>query len=152
MQIALDEIISIKKLGQKETIDINVSGDNLFFANNILTHNSGYDNSDMDLSNVSESAGLSSTVDLMLAVIRSEELDALNQLMIKQLKNRYSDPSVYKRFVIGVDRDKMKLYDVEESAQKDITDSGQEEEDRPLFDKSTFGKRQRSEGFNGFKF
>lgn len=108
----------------------------------------GYDNSDIDLSNVSESAGLSSTVDLMLALIRSEELDELNQIMIKQLKNRYADPSYYKRFVIGVDRSKMKLYDCEESAQHDIADSGQD--DTPIFDKTRFSKQSKPT-FEGFK-
>lgn len=86
----------------------------------------------------------------MFALIRSEELDALNQIMVKQLKNRYADPSHYKRFVIGVDRSKMKLYDVEESAQDGLADSGQD--DVPVFDKSTFGKRARSEGFGDFKY
>lgn len=116
------------------------------------TTRSGYDNSDVGLTDTSESFGLPATADLMFALIRSEELDELNQIMVKQLKNRYADPSKYKRFVIGVDRDKMKLYDVEESAQKDITDSGQED-DTPLFDKSSFGKRSKREGsFSDFKF
>jgi len=116
------------------------------------TNRQGYDNSDIDLTNVSESAGLSSTVDLMLALIRSEELDELNQIMVKQLKNRYADPSNYKRFVVGVDRSKMKLYDVEESAQDGLVDSGQED-NSPLFDKSSFGKRAKREGsFDGFKY
>jgi hypothetical protein len=115
-----------------------VSGDNLFFCNGILTKNS---------------FGLPATADLMIALIRSEELDELNQIMIKQLKNRYADPSNYKRFVIGVDRSKMKLYDVEASAQEGLADSGQPEDDSPLFDKSTFGSRQKREGsFSDFKF
>lgn len=114
------------------------------------TNRDGFNNSDVDLTNTSESFGLPATADLMFALIRSEELDELNQIMVKQLKNRYADPSHYKRFVIGVDRDKMKLYDVEESAQKDIADSGQD--DTPVFDKSNFGKRQRTENFDGFKF
>ena len=114
------------------------------------TTRTGYNNSDVELTDTSESFGLPATADLMLALIRSEELDELNQLMIKQLKNRYADPSNHKRFVVGVDRDKMKLYDVEDSAQHDIVDSGQD--DGPLFDKSTFGKRARSEGnFGDFK-
>jgi hypothetical protein len=86
----------------------------------------------------------------MLALISTEELEGLNQLMVKQLKNRYNDPSYYKRFVIGVDRAKMKLYDVEVSAQKNISDSGQD--DKPVFDKSDFGKRVTAEEFTGFKF
>lgn len=110
----------------------------------------GYNSSDVELTDTSESFGLPATADLMFALIRSEELDALNQIMVKQLKNRYADPSNYKRFVIGVDRSKMKLYDVEESAQDGLTDSGQD--DTPLFDKSTFGKRARSDGFGDFKY
>lgn len=113
----------------------------------------GFNNSDVELTDTSESFGLPATADLMFALIRSEELDELNQIMVKQLKNRYADPTSYKRFVIGVDRDKMKLYDVEESAQDGLSDSGQEEDDKPLFDKSSFGKRARSEGgFRDFQY
>lgn len=111
---------------------------------------SGYNSSDVELTDTSESFGLPATADLMFALIRTEELDELNQVMIKQLKNRYNDPSYYKRFVLGIDRAKMKLYDVEESAQRDISDSGQD--DTPAFDKSSFGSRQKSEGFSGFNF
>jgi replicative DNA helicase len=114
------------------------------------TTRSGFTNSDPGLEDTSESFGLPATVDLMLALISTEELEGLNQLMVKQLKNRYNDPSYYKRFVIGVDRSKMKLYDVEVSAQKNISDSGQD--DKPVFDKSDFGKRVSSEEFTGFKF
>ena len=115
------------------------------------TNRDGFNNSDVDLTNTSESFGLPATADLMFALIRSEELDELNQIMVKQLKNRYADPSHYKRFVIGVDRDKMKLYDVEESAQKDISDSGQD--DTPVFDNSKMGQRQRGgSNFDGFKY
>ena len=85
----------------------------------------------------------------MIALIRSEELDELNQIMVKQLKNRYADPSYYKRFVIGVDRSKMKLYDCEESAQTGLTDSGQDT--GPIFDKSNFGKRMKPQSFEDFK-
>lgn len=91
------------------------------------TNRDGYANSDVDLSNVSESAGLSSTADLVIAVIRTEELDELNQLMVKQLKNRYNDLTKNKRFVLGVERSKMKLYEVEDSAQT-LADSGTQEE------------------------
>lgn len=90
------------------------------------TTRGGFANSDPDLTDTSESFGLPATADFMCAMIVTEELQQLNQIMIKQLKNRYGDPSVNKRFVIGVDRAKMKLYDVEETAQK-ITDSGQDE-------------------------
>ena len=117
------------------------------------TTRSGFNNSDVELTDTSESFGLPATADLMFALIRSEELDQLDQVMIKQLKNRYADPTKYKRFVLGVDRAKMKLYDVEESAQRDIADSGQEEEDdTPAFDKTTFGKRLGNNNFNDFKY
>ena len=92
------------------------------------TTRSGFANSDVDLTDTSESFGLPATADLMFALISTEELEGANQLMVKQLKNRYNDPTVYKRFVIGIDRSKMKLFDCEQSAQDDIVDSGQEEE------------------------
>lgn len=113
------------------------------------TTRGGYDNTDVDLTDTSESFGLPATVDFMFALISTEELENLNQIMVKQLKNRYNDPSYYKRFVIGVDRARMKLYDVEESAQKNISDSGQD--DGPAFDKSSFGKRMKQAG-DGFNF
>lgn len=112
------------------------------------TTRGGYDNTDVDLTDTSESFGLPATVDFMFALISTEELENLNQIMVKQLKNRYNDPSYYKRFVIGVDRARMKLYDVEDSAQKNISDSGQD--DTPIFDKSAFGQKMKrvGEGFN----
>jgi replicative DNA helicase len=113
------------------------------------TTRGGYDNTDVDLTDTSESFGLPATVDFMFALISTEELENLNQIMVKQLKNRYNDPSYYKRFVIGVDRARMKLYDVEDSAQSNIADSGQD--DGPAFDKSSFGKRMKQAG-DGFTF
>jgi len=97
---------------------------------------------------------LPATADLMFALISTEELADLNQIMVKQLKNRYSDPTTNKRFVIGVDRAKMKLYDAEESAQTNISDSGQSniDDDKPVFDKSGFGKRmQKNRDFGNLK-
>lgn len=114
------------------------------------TTRSGFTNSDPGLEDTSESFGLPATVDLMLALISTEDLEALGQIMVKQLKNRYNDPSYFKRFVIGVDRSKMKLFDVEVSAQTNIADAGQD--DKPVFDKSDFGRRSNAEGFTGFKF
>ena len=90
------------------------------------TTRSGYGSTDVDLTDTSESFGLPATADFMFALISTEELENLNQIMVKQLKNRYNDPTMFKRFVVGIDRTKMRLYDVEESAQKDIGDSGQE--------------------------
>jgi len=118
------------------------------------TTRSGYTNSDVGLEDTSESFGLPATADLMFALISTEELADLNQIMVKQLKNRYSDPTTNKRFVIGVDRAKMKLYDAEESAQTNISDSGQSqvEDDKPVFDKSGFGKRmQKNRDFGNLK-
>ena len=88
------------------------------------TTRGGYGNTDVELTDTSESFGLPATVDFMCALISTEELEQMNQLMVKQLKNRYNDPTINKRFVIGVDRARMKLYDLEQSAQKDIVDSG----------------------------
>jgi replicative DNA helicase len=97
------------------------------------TTRSGYGNSDVELTDTSESFGLPATADLMFALIASDEMEELNQIMIKQLKNRYNDPTIHKKFVVGIDRAKMRLYDVEQSAQKDIV------EDKPVFSKSQFG-------------
>ena len=116
------------------------------------TTRSGFTNSDPGLEDTSESFGLPATADLMFALVSNEELEQLNQIIVKQLKNRYNDPSYYKRFVIGVDRAKMKLYDVEASAQVGLSDAGQVQDDVPMFDKSEFGKRQKAEAFSGFKF
>jgi hypothetical protein len=109
------------------------------------TTRGGYDNSDVGLTDTSESFGLPATADFMFALIATDELKALNQIMVKQLKNRYSDPEMNKRFVIGVDKTKMRLYDVEQSAQDDIVD------DTPAFDKSNTGARFDKEKFSGFK-
>jgi replicative DNA helicase len=110
------------------------------------TTRSGFTNSDPGLEDTSESFGLPATADFMFALISTEELEQLNQIMVKQLKNRYGDPNNYKRFVIGIDRAKMRLYDVEQSAQVDIADAGHD--DKPL---NTFGERERPNKFQGFK-
>lgn len=114
------------------------------------TTRSGFANTDVELTDTSESFGLPATVDFMFALISSEELENLNQILVKQLKNRYGDPSYFKKFVIGVDRSKMKLYNLEAKAQENISDSGQDS--GPVFDKSEFGKRVKAEEFEGFKF
>ena len=92
------------------------------------TTRSGYGSSDVDLTDTSESFGLPATADLMFALISTEELEDMNQIMVKQLKNRYNDPTSYKRFCIGIDRSKMRLYDIDD-AQKDLVDSGEPEID-----------------------
>ena len=101
---------------------------NLPIVSATQTTRSGYSNSDVDLTDTSESFGLPATADLMFALISTEELEEVNQIMIKQLKNRYNDINMNKRFVIGIDRSKMKLFDCDQSAQEGIVDSGQEEE------------------------
>jgi len=93
------------------------------------TTRSGYGNSDVDLTDTSESFGLPATADFMFALISTEELENLNQIMVKQLKNRYNDPTMNKRFLLGIDRAKMRLYDIEQSAQSGIVDSGQDDYD-----------------------
>lgn len=85
----------------------------------------GYSSSDFGLEDTAESFGLPATADMMFGLITTEELDNLGQMMVKQLKNRYNDPTLNKRFTVGIDRARMKLYDLEQSAQKDIADSGQ---------------------------
>jgi len=96
------------------------------------TTRSGYSNSDVGLEDTSESFGLPATADFMFALISSEELESLNQIMVKQLKNRYSDPGSNRRFIVGIDRSKMRLYDVDQSAQEGLVD------DRPVMDKGKF--------------
>jgi len=112
------------------------------------TTRSGFSSSDPGLEDTSESFGLPATADFMFALVSNEELEALNQILVKQLKNRYGDPNDYKRFVLGIDRAKMRLYDAEPSAQADIVDAGQE--DKPL---NTFGNRESKfkKNFEGMK-
>lgn len=103
------------------------------------TTRGGFNNSDVDLTDTSESFGLPATADLMFALISTEELEQQGHMMVKQLKNRYSDPTRNKRFMIGVDRAKMRLFDLDD-AQQNLVDSGQED-DQPVFDKGNFGSR-----------
>ncbi len=110
------------------------------------TTRSGFSNSDVGLEDTSESFGLPATADLMFALISNEELDAVNQIAVKQLKNRYNDPTINKRFVIGIDRAKMRLMDLDESQQDGLADSNQTEEE-DLFDTPTFDKTEFGEGW-----
>ncbi len=110
------------------------------------TTRAGYSNTDLGLEDTSESFGLPATADLMFALITTEELDELGQLLVKQLKNRYNDPTKYRRFVVGVDRSRMKLYDVEESAQSDIMNDMTP--DKPI---NKFGERENPDTFADFK-
>jgi replicative DNA helicase len=104
------------------------------------TTRSGFTSSDPGLEDTSESFGLPATADMMFALISSEEMEALGQIMVKQLKNRYSDPTTYKRFILGIDRAKMRLYDAEQSAQIGIADAGNQSQ-----------KVDKSNKFKGFK-
>ena len=146
------EVVSIEEIGEMDMIDIEVSGNHLFYANDILTHNS---NSDVGLEDTSESFGLPATADFMFALIKqSDEMADLNQIVVKQLKNRFNDPGVNAKFVIGVDRSKMRLYDVEQSAQtlqedKPVMDNGKfmSEDSERSMPKKKFNKSM----FEGFK-
>ena len=110
------------------------------------TTRSGFSNTDVGLEDTSESFGLPATADLMFALISTEELEELGQIMVKQLKNRYNDPTKYKRFVVGIDRSRMKLYDVEESAQQDLVSDSIP--DKPI---ATWGDRENKDTFAEFK-
>jgi len=126
-----DEIMEIEEVGELETVDISVTGNQLFYCNDILTKNS---------------MGIAHTADCILGLISSEELESLNQIMIKQLKNRWGDLSFYRRFVVGINRAKMRIFDLEENAQGDINNetTSQFKErvraDSPAFDSTDFGK------------
>mgnify|MGYP003313520964 FL=1 len=109
------------------------------------TTRSGYGSSDVDITDTSESFGLPATADLMFALISTDDLEGLGQIMVKQLKNRYNDPTISKRFVVGIDRAKMRLYDCEQTAQDDILDSGRDEE-------YTNEEPKPKKSFEGFKF
>ncbi len=109
------------------------------------TTRSGYGSSDVELTDTSESFGLPATADLMFALISTEELESLGQILVKQLKNRYNDAATNKRFVVGIDRAKMRLYDCEQSAQQDILDNGNEEE-------YNNDEKKPKKSFDGFKF
>lgn len=125
-----DEIIEIEEMGELETINIGVSGDNLFYCNDILTKNS---------------FGTMATADIAVALIKTEELDNLGQVMFKQLRNRDNDVSKYKRFVVGVDRNKMRLYDVEQNAQVEALDEALDVE-------YSYEEENKKQKFSKFKY
>jgi len=118
---------------------------NLPIVSATQTTRSGFGSSDVELTDTSESFGLPATADLMFALISTEELEGLNQILVKQLKNRYNDPTMNKRFVVGIDRAKMRLYDCEQSAQNELVDNKQEEE----YDNE---EKKPKKDFAGFKF
>ena len=107
------------------------------------TTRSGFVSSDIGLEDTSESFGLPATADLMFALISNEELDDLNQIAVKQLKNRYNDPTINKRFVVGIDRAKMRLFDVKASEQSDLVDANQSDDfSTPVFDNTEIGQQE----------
>ena len=110
------------------------------------TNRTGFVSTDIGLEDTSESFGLPATADFMFAVMSTEELQELDQIMIKQLKNRYNDPTYNRRFVLGIDRAKMRLYDCEQSAQDELIDTG------PVMDNSETGARMQSEKMDNFKY
>lgn len=109
------------------------------------TNRTGFGNADVELTDTSESMGLPQTVDMLIALISTEELENMGQLMIKQLKNRFGDPNLYKRFVVGIDRSKMRLYNLDKSSQKDISDKGRQDE-------VTYGRSVKPRDFADLKF
>ena len=121
---------------------------NLPIVSATQTTRSGFSNTDVELTDTSESFGLPATADFMFALISTEELEGLNQIMVKQLKNRYNDPTLYKRFMIGIDRAKMRLYDLEDIAQSNLADSGQDENENSNFGMS---KMFKTKDFSGIK-
>jgi len=130
-----DPIVEISDVGECMTTDISTSGDNLFYCNGILTKNS---------------FGLPATADLMIAFIRTEQLDKMNQIMVKQLKNRYNDPTTNKRFTIGVDLAKMRLYDVSDPTANIMADDSSQSAPQTPFAAGRSGAA-RSNKFDDFK-
>ena len=117
------------------------------------TNRAGFQNTDIGLEDTSESFGLPATADFMFAIISNENLDEAGQILIKQLKNRYSDLTTNKKFLVGIDRAKMKLIDLGDQSQSDIVDTGKEEEnDTPSFDIATGGRMKNKKDFGEFKF
>ena len=116
------------------------------------TNRQGFQNTDVGLEDTSESFGLPATADFMFAIISNDKLEEVNQILVKQLKNRYGDPTVNKKFLVGIDRAKMKLIDLGDESQSDLVDTGKVEDDIPLFDKSTKGRMKDKKDFGEFKF
>ena len=127
------KIVSISELNDPmETLDIEVSGNNLFYANGILTHNSGQSNSDVGLEDVAESHGTSQTADLIFALIRTENLRDNGRVLVKQLKNRFGDLGKLNKFQVGLDISTMTFYEVDNT-------EAEREADKPVFDSTPTG-------------
>lgn len=115
-----DKITQKDPIAKFETIDIEIAGDRLFFANGILTHNSGMKDSDADMTDIADSIGITNAADFILSISRNEDLDEQGQIVLKQLKNRYKNKSTTPRFVVGCDFEQQRLYDLDIKAQEDI--------------------------------
>jgi replicative DNA helicase len=124
---------------------------NLPIVSATQTTRSGYSNTDVELTDTSESFGLPATADFMFALISTEELEQLNQIMVKQLKNRYNDPTLHKRFMIGIDRAKMRLYDLEQAAQKGLVDTGFSRDDDSSDNINFSGHFKQKKDFSAIK-
>ena len=131
-----DEIISIEPVGLLPTVDISVDGDHYYFCNGILTHNS---------------FGLPATADFMFALISDDNLQQQNQFLIKILKNRYNDVMQNRKFLIGVDRSRMKLYNINESEQRNLSDANHTDE-RPAVKSADFSGFKSASTKRKFKF
>jgi hypothetical protein len=118
------------------------------------TNRQGFQNTDVGLEDTSESFGLPATADFMFAIISNDKLEEAGQILVKQLKNRYGDPTINKKFLVGIDRAKMKLIDLGDESQSDLVDTGkvEDDDDIPLFDKSTKGRMKNKKDFGEFKF
>lgn len=133
-----DEIVFIEDVGILDTVDISVSGDNLFYCNSILTKNS---------------FGLPATADFMFALISTDELEELDQIIIKQLKNRYGDSKFDKKFPVGIDKSKMKLYDLEDGASEDLINFNDiPKDDSTVLTKFRDSNKKLTEKFGGFTY
>ncbi len=118
------------------------------------TNRQGFQNTDVGLEDTSESFGLPATADFMFAIISNDKLEEASQILVKQLKNRYGDPTINKKFLVGIDRAKMKLIDLGDESQSDLVDTGkvEDDDDIPLFDRSTKGRMKDKKDFGEFKF
>ena len=103
------------------------------------------------MEDTSESFGLPATADLMFAIISTEQMEEIGQILVKQLKNRYNDPTLNRKFAVGIDRSKMRLFDVSQAAQEELVDTGQKDDDTSLFDVST-GNKFKKQDFSGFDY
>jgi hypothetical protein len=140
----MSKITSIEFVGYEDSIDIELDGDRLFYANGLVSHNSGAASSDPEMTDVSEAWGLPATADFFLIVIQSAELEELGQYLVKQEKSRYDDKGKHRKFTIGVDKSRMKLYDLDSQP---FLAGNQYDADIPVFDNTEAGERLGFEEF-----